>query len=414
MVTTFYPPYNFGGDGIFVYRLSNALAQRGHGVDVVHCVDAYKALDSGKPCGQYPNHPNVTVHSLKSRAGILSPLLTQQLGIPAFKGKKIQQILDSKNFDVINFHNVSLVGGPKIFQYGKAIKLYTTHEYWLLCPTHALFKFNREACVKPSCFSCCLIYKRPPQLWRYTGLLQKAIKHIDAFIAPSWFAADMHRRMGLQIPITRIPMFLPSVAKESISHRDDPKTNELIPSIVSSRPYFLFVGRLEKLKGLQEVIPLFEKYEHADLLVAGAGTFQHELQNLAKGNPRIKFVGYVPYEVLQGLYLNALALIVPSICYETFGQVILEAFMMKTPVIVKEIGAMVEIVTDSGGGLLYREQSDLQQAIEELRTNTALRWELGNKGYKAYLQYGTEERYLEKYFQLISEIENRHLVDVCT
>ena len=49
MITTFYPPYNFGGDGIFIYRLSNALANRGHKVDIIHCKDAYLML---QPMGQ--------------------------------------------------------------------------------------------------------------------------------------------------------------------------------------------------------------------------------------------------------------------------------------------------------------------------------------------------------------------------
>jgi hypothetical protein len=40
MITTFYPPYNFGGDGIFVHCLSNELARPGHYVDGIHCIDA--------------------------------------------------------------------------------------------------------------------------------------------------------------------------------------------------------------------------------------------------------------------------------------------------------------------------------------------------------------------------------------
>jgi glycogen synthase len=44
MVTTFYPPYSFGGDAMYVYRLSTELAQRGHQVDVFHCKDAYALL----------------------------------------------------------------------------------------------------------------------------------------------------------------------------------------------------------------------------------------------------------------------------------------------------------------------------------------------------------------------------------
>ena len=30
MVTTFYPPYHFGGEAMYIYRLSNELAERGH------------------------------------------------------------------------------------------------------------------------------------------------------------------------------------------------------------------------------------------------------------------------------------------------------------------------------------------------------------------------------------------------
>jgi putative ABC transport system permease protein len=41
MVTTFYPPYRFGGDATYIYRLTNELARRGHEVDVVHDRDAY-------------------------------------------------------------------------------------------------------------------------------------------------------------------------------------------------------------------------------------------------------------------------------------------------------------------------------------------------------------------------------------
>ena len=83
------------------------------------------------------DHPNVTVHALASPFGFLSPLLTHQTGRPIFKSSRVKKIL-AKPFDVIHYHNISLVGGPKILQYGKGIKLYTIHEYWLVCPTHML------------------------------------------------------------------------------------------------------------------------------------------------------------------------------------------------------------------------------------------------------------------------------------
>ena len=106
MITTFYPPYNFGGDGIFIYRLSNELARRGHHVDVIHCADAYLVLQPSGPRSEYPNHPNVEVHRLKSRAGFLSPLLTQQTGVPLLKRRKIKGLLTENAYDVIHYHNM--------------------------------------------------------------------------------------------------------------------------------------------------------------------------------------------------------------------------------------------------------------------------------------------------------------------
>ena len=132
MVSTFYPPYNFGGDGMHIYRLSNELARRGHSVDVFHCEDAFLLLNKDKPTADFPNHPQVKVHGLKSRAGFLSPLLTQQTGVPFFKNE-LKNALETNDYDVIHYHNMSLIGITAL-SYGSAIKLYTTHEHWLICP----------------------------------------------------------------------------------------------------------------------------------------------------------------------------------------------------------------------------------------------------------------------------------------
>src|SRR5690349_10027478 len=140
MVTTFYPPYHFGGDALYVYRLSNALARRGHRVTVVHCVDAYKVLEPTEPRAEYPNHPGVTIQRLKSPGGWLSPVVTYLTGQPGLKAPALSRLLDEQSFDVVNFHNVSLVGGPGVLGFGHSVKLYTMHEHWLICPMHVLWK----------------------------------------------------------------------------------------------------------------------------------------------------------------------------------------------------------------------------------------------------------------------------------
>jgi glycosyltransferase involved in cell wall biosynthesis len=338
------------------------------------------------------------VHGLKSRFGFLSPLATQQTGFPLFKSDQIKRILE-KGFDVIHYHNISLVGGPKILEYGHGIKLYTMHEYWLVCPTHVLFRFNRKACVKPHCFFCTLTYKRPPQWWRYSGLLEHAAKKIDAFITMSNFSKDIHCKMGFKAPIVCLPPF--SYPAESIL-----TTSEEFFGQMFNQPYFLFVGRLEKLKGLQTLIPVFRHFKKAQLLIAGKGNYESKLRKLAE-NANVQFLGQVSHKQLQALYRNAVAVIVPSICFEVFPLVIIEAFSQQTPVMVRDIGGMTEIVEESDGGFIYDTDEKLVAGMERLLEDPSYRLVLGSHGYKAYQRNWTAEAHLDRYLGLISEIASK-------
>ncbi|MDQ6700541.1 MAG: glycosyltransferase, partial [Acidobacteriota bacterium] len=208
MMTTFYPPYSFGGDAVFVQALSNLLVERGHQVDVIHCIDSYYALGGSRPAAStQPENPALTIHGLSSPFKWLSPLATQQTGHPLFKAAEIRRILSAGNFDVIHFHNVSLIGGPALLGYGEALKLYTIHEHWLLCPMHTLFRDNREPCEEKKCIRCALNYHRPPQLWRYTNAMREAVRHVDAFLAPTDFSRELHLASGLPMNIVTLPNF---------------------------------------------------------------------------------------------------------------------------------------------------------------------------------------------------------------
>src|SRR5215831_17917457 len=82
MITTFYPPYHFGGEAMYLYRLNNELARRGHRVTVVHCEDSFRMLTKAEPRGEFPHHENVQVHSLRTRYRSLSPAMTYLSGRP--------------------------------------------------------------------------------------------------------------------------------------------------------------------------------------------------------------------------------------------------------------------------------------------------------------------------------------------
>ncbi len=400
-LSIFYPPYSFGGDAIFVSRLANALAALGHEVDVIHCVDSYRTLAKGEPKTAFVNHPNVTVHSLRSRLGILSPLIAQQTGSPWPKTSRILEVFYSKKFDVIHYHNVSLFG-PGVLRlepdYRDYIKLYTAHEHWLVCPMHVLWKNNERVCEKPECLRCTLKFRRPPQLWRSTRLLQKCERAVDAFISPSFFSRRMHQQRGFAPAMTVLPHFVPEIRSRS---RDS-----MTPH---SRPYFLYVGRLEKIKGVETLIAAFREYAPADLLIAGTGTMETELRSQAEGMSNIKFLGALSQEALAAYYRAAIAVLVPSAGYEVLGLIILEALLHRTPVIAHDLGALSEVIEQSQGGLQYRDERELIAAMERLQNNPDLCRRMGERGYEAYTKRWTEEAHLGAYFQLLEDTARRKL-----
>lgn len=396
-VTTFYPPHNFGGDGIGAQRWARALVRRGHHVSVICDTDVYDLLRTGPAPSSISEEDGVVVHRLRSRVGPLSVLLTQQTGRPVVNGSTIRRILADGQFDVINYHNVSTVGGPGVLAMGSGIKLYTAWEHWLVCPTHVLWRHNREACTGRECVRCVLRYRRPPQLWRYTGALERQIRHIDAFIALSEFSRDKHREFGFQREMEVLPGFLPD--PEPGAGRPAPEGDSPHP-----RPYFLFVGRLERIKGLDDVIPVFARYPDADLVIAGDGTYRGELERIANGNPRVRFLGTVSQADLGRYYSHAIASLVPTAGYETFGFVIIEAFRRGTPVIARRIGPLPELVNACGGGDTFETPDELEIAVRRLQHDPGRRDRLASAAYQGYAERWTESAVMPRFFALLDRV----------
>jgi glycosyltransferase involved in cell wall biosynthesis len=384
-LTTFFPPLHFGGDAVFVAHLANALAGQGHHVEVIHCADSFELLRNDVPASPMPLHPAIIVHTLRSPWGALSPLLTYMTGGPGLKSPQLRKIL-SAGFDVVHWHNVSLVGGPGALSYGRGVRLCTLHDYWFICPTHILFKFNREACTERACLRCTLAHARPPQPWRAGGSMRAAIRHIDRFLAPSEFVRQQFRNSPLGIDATVLPHFIPASAEGTSPER---------------REHYLYVGRLEKAKGLQTIIPLFRDTRRP-LVIAGAGDFEAGLRSLAQGAGHIRFLGRVPHAELAQLYAAARATIVPSICFETFGLIALESLQRGTPAIVSAYGALPEVVAGNPGGFVYHDLRELESILDRFDSDPLAARRAGEEGRSALERYSVEA-HLKRYFQIIEE-----------
>lgn len=370
-LTTFYPPYNFGGDGIDVQRTARMLARLGHQVTVIHDTDAYRSLTGGEPPPAAAD-PDVEVIALRSSAPRWSTLLTHQLGHPVAHREALDALDRSRAFDVVLFNNMSLVGGPGLFGFGHdAVRLYVAHEHWLVCESHVLWRHNREACTGRECIRCVLAHRRPPQLWRYTGALSRALAQVHAFVARSEFSRAKHVEFGFPRPMDVIPYGVPMPD----APYDGPSPHP--------RPYFFFAGRLEPIKGIEDVIDACLGADGPDLVIAGEGTSGPALRARAAGHPRIHFVGRLTAERLAPYYRHAVASVMSSKGFETFGMVAIEALAQGTPVVARRLGPLPELIGATAGGVTFETVDELRACLARYAADPSAARAQGERGRRA-------------------------------
>ncbi len=176
----------------------------------------------------------------------------------------------------------------------------------------------------------------------------------------------------------------------------DPETPEL-PCPLPPRKTVLFVGRLERRKGIHtllECMPeVLEADPEAEFAIAGrdenagedswAEKWTRETRNRF-GN-RVRFVGEVDAAELQRLYRSCYVLAAPS-TYESFGLIYLEAMAQSRPVIGCRTGGIPEVVADGENGLLVPADSpaELAAAIRRILSDRELAERFGRAGRERY------------------------------
>jgi glycosyltransferase involved in cell wall biosynthesis len=115
--------------------------------------------------------------------------------------------------------------------------------------------------------------------------------------------------------------------------------------------YALAVGRLSTEKGSATLLDAFTKLPDVPLRIVGDGPLRAELE--AAASPGIQFLGHLPRAEVLDLMRAARLLVFPSLSYEHFPLVFVEAFATGLPVVASAVGATNELVGASGLGLTF-------------------------------------------------------------
>ena len=249
--------------------------------------------------------------------------------------------------DVVHFHNIFPLLTPAamraVHRHGTPVVL-TVHNYRFACPAGTLVRNGRihEDCVTGSSLLCglrnsrgvlseSLAYGVAIELQRRLRML---CRWVDAYVAPSAFAANMLARAGY--PSNRI---------HTIQH-GTPIDDE--PSGVGD--FALYVGRLSHEKGVETLIEASRLAPHVPLVLAGEGPLAPLVHSLPLETAT--YLGQLEPKKVAEVRRQARFTVAPSNCYEVQPFGVLESLASGTPVVASGLGGMREIVIDGVTGLL--------------------------------------------------------------
>ena len=349
IISNLYSPYIIGGAEINTERLANALKPT-HNVFVI-TTRPFKNLTSFFPSKEklqginvYRFYPLNLYHLYFSKKRKIPSFVKviwhcvdlfnihTFLAVLSILKKERPSIVHTNNLDGLSF---------SVFLAVKILKIplvHTLRDYHLLCP------FANLVCPLTK-FKICL--NRGLICQFYSFLKRVIVDNIPvAVTAPSGFVLEIHKKSGFfknTIVAETVPNFV--VMQQHLSSQK--KTKDTLN--------FLFIGRLSKEKGIDVLIKAFKDSgdDLTRLNIVGSGPDEGRLVNLCSDDKRIKFQGNVNHTEVEIFYRKADVLVVPSVWYEVFGVVVIEAFSYGIPVIVSRIGGLKEIVTHGFDGFLF-------------------------------------------------------------
>lgn len=291
--------------------------------------------------------------------------------------REVKKLIRENKIDIVHVHNTLMVVSPSVFYaafHCHVPVVQTLHNFRMLCPAGSYFRGDRicEECSEKG-LQCSLKYGC------YRG--SKAQTFVSAAIL------KIHRMLGTYRKVNFI--CLTEFNREKLSRLNeggkqivDMKKVYIKPNftfqegisgeVQKAGDYFLVVGRVEALKGIDVVVKAFEKIPDQKLIVAGDGPMMAEMKAYIKEHnmSNVKFAGYLDKAKVQEKYRGAKAVIMASQCYEAFAMTIAEAYSNAVPVIAGNVGNLANMVEEGVTGIKFLYDSPDDLAAKILKYNT--------------------------------------------
>jgi phosphatidylinositol alpha-mannosyltransferase len=366
-------PYNIakgGGVQEIVLATKAELTRRGHQVKIITPMPRDEGLS---------DLPDVIF--VGNSVDYRSPMHTSVQVSATSDMDKIDDMLENEEFDILHFHEPWIpVLSRQILQRSNAVNIATFH-----------------AKVPETLMSRTVIRVVTPYL-------KSVMKYLHELTAVSDSGAEYVATIT-DDPITIIPNGI-----------DLSKYKRMAPTKKNhSHKTLLYIGRLEKRKGVKYLLQAYELLTQDDpdlrLVIAGDGPDREKLELLTEDLklPNVSFLGYVSEDLKLELLAEADLLVSPAVYGESFGIVLLEAMATGTVCVAGNNSGYVDVMQSLGAVSIVNphDSTEFARRLELLLYDEQLRklWEEWSSEYVKQFSY---DKIVDKYEELYEEALKTH------
>jgi len=254
--------------------------------------------------------------------------------------------------------------------------------------------------------------------WRslHFQLTRRVLRGAARIFAVSNFTKTEIEKL-FEIPADRIEVVYNAIDERFLHGHASAADRELIAQRYQvTYPFLLYAGRISPHKNVVRMIEAFsalksalerdQMYPDLKLIIIGddlSGNPDLRRTVVRSGVQNdVRFLGFVPIEVLRIFYDEAKIFVFPSL-YEGFGLPPLEAMAHGTPVVTSNVSSLPEVVGSAAVLVNPENVFEIMRALHRVLTDQALRDRLKERGYQQTAKFSWEtsvRRILETYHQV--------------
>ncbi|MCX7046022.1 MAG: glycosyltransferase family 4 protein [Candidatus Sumerlaeota bacterium] len=265
--------------------------------------------------------------------------------------RAMRRLLEEKRPDLVHVHNLFPLISPSILpecrRAGVPVVM-TIHNFRLICPNGLHLNRGRvcEECCGGREFRC-VLRNCENSLFKSLGYalrtfvarkLRFFLDNVSVYCALTDFARRRYIADGF--PADRI-VVIPNMAQDA----------ERVEPAAAVGDYVAFVGRLSPEKDIPSLLEAARQCP--DIPFQAAGDYNRMPHLPDQAPPNFRFLGRLDAAQLGRFYNACRMLVLPSVCFEGFPTVFVEAMLRGKPIVSSRIGGLPEIVDDGRTGLLF-------------------------------------------------------------